>query len=236
MPADLSSQYRLTIKEMPETERPRERLQSYGPGVLSTPELLAIIMRTGSRGENVVSLATRIVSHFGGLPALARASVEELAAVRGIGTAKACEIRAALELGIRLAASVEDLKPAIHGPSDAAGLVLTEMSLLTEEELRVLVLDTKNQVLTIHTLYRGTANSAPIRPAEVFREAIRRNGTGVIVVHNHPSGDPTPSSEDVQTTERLFETGKLVGIDLLDHLIIGGGKYISLRQKGLGFS
>jgi len=236
MPADLTSPYRLTIKEMPETERPRERLQAYGAGVLSTPELLAIIMRTGSRGENVLSLATRIVSHFGSLPGLARASVEELAAVRGIGVAKACEIRAAVELGIRLAASVDNLKPAIHGPADAAGLVLTEMSLLTEEELRVLVLDTKNQVLTIHQLYRGTANSAPVRPAEVFREAIRRNGTGIIVVHNHPSGDPSPSAEDVQTTQRLFETGKLLAIDLLDHLIVAGGRYFSLRQKGLGFA
>lgn len=235
MPADLRGQYRPTIKEMPETERPRERLQSYGPSVLSTPELLAIIMRTGSRGENVVSLATRVVSHFGSLPALARASVEELADVHGIGVAKACEIRAAVELGVRLAASVDDLKPSIHGPGDAAGLVLTEMSLLTEEELRVLVLDTKNQVLTIHKLYRGTANSAPVRPAEVFREAVRRNATGVIVVHNHPSGDPSPSPEDVETTNRLFETGKLLGIDLVDHLVIAGGRFISLRQKGLGF-
>ncbi|NPV09734.1 MAG: DNA repair protein RadC [Anaerolineae bacterium] len=235
-PEDPQRRYSPTIKELPETERPRERLQAYGPGVLSTPELLAIIVRTGSRGENAVSLATRIVTHFGGLSELARASVEELAAVYGVGIAKACEIRAALELGIRLAASVDDLKPEIRGPGDAAGLVLTEMSLLTEEELRVLVLDTKNQVLAIQKVYRGTVSGSPVRAAEVFREALRRNAPGLIVVHNHPSGDPTPSPEDVQTTQRLYQAGNLLGIELLDHLIVAGGRFVSLRQKGLGFS
>jgi DNA repair protein RadC len=224
------------IKEMPEAERPRERLQVYGPGALTLTELLAIIMRTGSHGESVLTLAQRVVNHFGGLPGLSRASVEELASVRGIGLAKACEIRAAVELGLRLATSVGELKPAIHGPGDAAGLVLTEMSLLTEEELRVMLLDTKNQVLCIQTVYHGTVDSAPVRPAEVYREAIRRNAPNIIVIHNHPSGDPTPSPDDVQTTQRLREAGALLSIDLLDHLIVAGGRFVSLRQKGLGFA
>ncbi len=236
MMQESNRRYLPSIKELPASERPRERLQLYGPGVLTTPELVAIILRTGSRGENAVSLATRLVSHFGGLPGLARASIEELACVHGVGQAKATEIRAAVELGVRLAASVDDLKPVIHGPGDAAGLVLTEMSLLTEEELRVLVLDTKNQVLGLHKVYRGTVDSAPLRPAEVFREAIRRNAPGIIVVHNHPSGDPAPSPDDVKATERLREAGTILGIDLLDHLIIAGGKFISMRQKQLGFA
>jgi DNA repair protein RadC len=227
--------YTLSIKEMPVGERPRERLQAYGPSLLSTPELIALILRNGSQGENVLTLATRLVSQFGGLPGLARASVEELAALRGVGPAKACELKATFELGIRLAASVDDLKPVIRSPQDAAGLVATEMSLLTEEELRVMVLDTKNQVLTVHRVYRGTVASAPLRTAEVFREAVRRNAPNIVVLHNHPSGDPAPSSDDIQATERLVQASKVLGIDLLDHLIIAGGKFVSLRQKGMGF-
>ncbi|MGQ9553017.1 MAG: RadC family protein [Anaerolineae bacterium] len=227
--------YSPSIKELPEHERPRERLQAYGPNVLSTPELIAIIMRTGARGENAVALATRLIGHFGGLPGLARASVEELASLHGIGLAKATELKAAFELGIRLAASVDDFKPVVRGPNDAAGLVLTEMSLLAEEELRTLILNTKNQVLTIHRVYRGTVNSAPMRAAEVFREAVRRNAPSIVVVHNHPSGDPTPSDEDVNATEQLRQAGQVLGIDLLDHLIVAGGRFISLRQRGLGF-
>ena len=232
---DAGRRYVLTIKELPENERPRERLQAYGPNSLSTPELIAIILRTGSRGENAVSLATRLLGHFGGLAGLARATLEELADMHGIGLAKAAELRAALELGIRLAASTDDLKPVVRNPGDAAGLVLTEMTLLSEEELRTVLQDTKNQVLTIHKVYRGTVSSAPLRAAEVFREAVRRNCPGIVVVHNHPSGDPTPSQEDIHATERLREAAAILGIDLLDHLVIGGGRFVSLRQRGLGF-
>jgi len=210
-------------------------LQAYGPSLLSTPELLALILRSGSQGESVLTLATRLVSQFGGLPGLARASVQELATVRGVGLAKACELKATFELGLRLAAAVDDLKPVVRAPQDAAGLVLTEMSLLTEEELRVMMLDTKNQVLAVHQVYRGTVSSAPMRAAEVFREAVRRNAPNIIVLHNHPSGDPTPSPEDIQATERLVQAGKLLNIELLDHLVIAGGKFVSLRQRNLGF-
>lgn len=227
--------YSPTIKELPETERPRERLYAYGPGLLTTAELLAIILRTGSRGENAVAMATRLLSRFGSLPALARASLEEIAAEHGFGPAKAAELKAAFELGVRLAASMDDLKPVVRCPQDAANLVVTEMSLLAEEELRTLILDTKNQVLTIHRVYRGTVNQAPMRVAEVFREAVRRNAPSIMVVHNHPSGDPTPSEEDVSATQRLRQAGDLLGIDVLDHLIVGGGKFVSLRQKNLGF-
>jgi DNA repair protein RadC len=227
--------YSPSIKELPANERPRERLYAYGPGLLTTPELLAIILRTGGQGENAVAMATRILSRFGSLPALARASAEEIAAERGMGPAKAAELKAAFELGVRLAASVDDLKPVIRNPNDAANLVLTEMSLLAEEELRTLILDTKNQVLAIHRVYRGTVNSAPMRVAEVYREAVRRNAPSIVVVHNHPSGDPTPSEDDVNATQRLRQAGEVLGIDLVDHLIVGGGKYISLRQKNLGF-
>lgn len=235
MSTEREQHYQPKIKELPETERPRERMQVYGASVLSTPELLAIIMRTGSAGENAVSLATRIVSRFGGLSGLARASLEELAQVKGVGPAKACEIRAAIELGARLAASTDHLRPTINSPEDAAALVLTEMSLLTEEELRVMVLDTKNRLLTTQTLYRGTVNQAPVRPAELFREAVRRNGAAILMIHNHPSGDPAPSQDDARTTERIRQVGTLMEIDVLDHLVIGGGRFVSLRRAGLGF-
>jgi len=235
MPQESDRPYVPSIKELPEHERPRERLQAHGASVLSTPELMAIILRTGARGENAVALATRLVGRFGGLPGLARAAAEELAQVHGIGMAKACELKAAFELGIRLAASVDDLKPVVRSPADAANLVLTEMSLLTEEELRTLVLDTKNQVLTINCVYRGTVNSAPMRAAEVFREAVRRNAPHIVVVHNHPSGDPAPSEEDVRATERLWQAGQVLGIELLDHIVVAGGRFVSLKQRDLGF-
>jgi len=235
MDANAAPEYHPTIKELPSGERPRERLQNYGPGALSTAELLAIILRTGIGGQNVLALATSLLARFHGLSGLARASVSELCQEKGLGQAKACQLKAALELGRRMLISSPDDRPQVRSPAEAANLVLLEMAFLDQEHLRVILLDTKNYVLGVTTIYVGNVNTALIRVSEVFREAIRTNAPQVIVVHNHPSGDPTPSPEDVHVTERIVSAGKLLDIDVLDHLIIGHQRYVSLKERGLGF-
>jgi len=227
--------YHVTIHDMPTGERPRERLLHYGPEALSTAELMAILLRTGSRGENVLTLATRLQIKFGGLGGLARASFSELSAVKGVGQAKAAQIKAGLEIGRRLLIAAPDERPQISSPADAANLLMLEMGHLEQEHLRVLLLDTKNRLLASPTIYKGSVNTSLIRIAELFREAIRHNSTAIIIAHNHPSGDPTPSPEDVRITRQVAEAGKLVDIEVLDHLIIGRGRYVSLKERGLGF-
>lgn len=228
--------YNPTIKELPSDERPRERLLHYGAHVLSTAELLAIIFRIGTRDENVVRLAERLLQAFEGLPGLARTSPEELVNARGVGPAKVAQLKAAFELGRRLQAAAPHDRPQIRSPADAANLVLSELGLLEQEELHVLLLDTKNRVTNRKMVYRGSLNTSLIRVGELFRFAIRANANSLIVVHNHPSGDPTPSPEDVAVTKQIVEAGKLLDIDVLDHLIIGHQRYVSLKERGLGFS
>jgi DNA repair protein RadC len=220
---------------MPTGERPRERLQHYGPEALSTAELMAILLRTGSQGENVLALATRLLVQFGGLGGLVKASLSELSAVKGVGQAKAAQLKAGLEIGRRLQIAAPDERPQITSPADAANLLMLEMGHLEQEHLRILLLDTKNRVLASPTVYKGNVNTSVVRIAELFREAIRHNSTGLILAHNHPSGDPTPSPEDVRITRQIVDAGKLLDIDVLDHLIIGQGRYVSLKERGLGF-
>lgn len=229
------SHYHVTIHDMPSGERPRERLQHYGPEALSTAELMAILLRTGSQGENVLTLATRLLVKFGGLGGLARATFSELSAVKGMGQAKAAQLKAGLEIGRRLLIAAPDERPQISSPADAANLLMLEMGHLEQEHLRTLLLDTKNRVLASPTIYKGNVNTSVIRVAELFREAIRHNSTALIVAHNHPSGDPTPSPEDVHVTRQIAEAGRLLDVEVLDHLIIGRGRYVSLRERGLGF-
>jgi DNA repair protein RadC len=234
MSADV--EYNPTIKELPSGERPRERLLHFGEGALSNTELLAIILRTGARDENVVRFAQRILTRFGGLPGLARANTTELTNEKGLGPAKVAQLKAALELGRRLLAVSHDERVQVRSPADAANMVMSEMSLLEQEELRVMLLDTKNHVLATETLYRGSLNTSLIRVGELFRYAIRANCNSLIVVHNHPSGDPSPSPEDVAVTKQMVEAGKLLDVEVLDHLIIGGQRFVSLKERGLGFS
>jgi DNA repair protein RadC len=230
-----ATEYHLTIHDMPTGERPRERLLHYGPEALSTAELLAILLRTGSRGENVLDLATRLLVEFEGLVGLVRASLSELSALKGVGPAKAAQLKAGLELGRRLLIAAPHERPQITSPADAANLLLLEMAHLEQEHLRLLLLDTKNRVLASPVVYKGNVNTSVIRIAELFRQAIRHNSTAMILAHNHPSGDPTPSPEDVRVTRQIVEAGQLLDIEILDHLIIGGGRYISLKERGLGF-
>jgi DNA repair protein RadC len=227
--------YNPRMTDLPQSDRPRERLLAQGPAALSTAELLAIILRTGVPDENVMRVAQRLLSTFGNLSGLAQANVAELTAARGLGPAKAAQLKAALELGRRLLVESPDQRPQVRSPADAASLLMSEMSLLEQEHLRVMLLDTKNRVLGSPTVYVGSLNTSLIRVGELFREAIRTNSASVIVAHNHPSGDPTPSPEDVAVTRQIAEAGKLLDIDVLDHLIIGRQRFVSLKERGLGF-
>ena len=231
------AQYQPMIRDLPQGERPRERLKEYGPRYLSNTELIAILLRTGLQGENVLSMASRLLATFDGLAGLGRSSFSELCAQRGLSEAKACQLLAALELGRRYVSLAPQERAAIHSPEDVANLLMAEMSGFDQEHLRVLLLSTRNEVMSVHEIYVGNVNSSLVRPAEVFRPAIRDNAPSIIVVHNHPSGDPTPSPEDVSITQELVSAGKLLSIELLDHVVIGSGnRFVSLNEKGLGFS
>lgn len=235
MDTNTAVEYHPTIKELPSGERPRERLESYGPGALSTAELLAIVLRTGVGGQNAIALATSLLARFHGLAGLARASLAELRQEKGLGLAKACQLKAALELGRRLLIASPDDRPQVRSPADAANLVLLEMAFLDQEHLRVILLDSRNYVANIASIYVGNVSTAVVRVSEVFREAVRSNSPQLIVVHNHPSGDPTPSPEDVRVTEQIVAAGKLLDVEVLDHLIIGRQRFVSLKERGLGF-
>jgi len=224
------------IKDLKSSERPRERLAQLGAQVLSTAELLAVLLRVGVRGENAIQLGQRLLQDFNGLSGLQRASYAELKSQHGVGDAKAAQIKAAIDLGRRLAAQTPEDKPIIHSPEDAADLVQYEMSALEQEQLRVMLLNTRNHVLDIKTIYQGSLNSSQVRVGELFRPAVRQNAAAVIIVHNHPSGDPSPSPDDVAITKVIIEAGKLLDIQVLDHLIIGRGRFISLNRRGLGFN
>jgi DNA repair protein RadC len=228
-------EYHPTIKELPTGERPRERMEHYGSSALSVVELLAIILRTGVKDENVIRLAQRLLTTYGGLAGLAQAPFAELVAIKGVGPAKATQLKAAFELGRRLLVAAPHERPEVKSPADAANLLMMEMGLLEQEHLRTIMLDSKNHVLKVHTVYIGSLNTAVLRVGELFREAIRLNCAALIVAHNHPSGDPTPSPEDVHVTRQIVEAGKLLGIDVLDHLVIGQQRWVSLKERGLGF-
>jgi len=230
-----SPEYYVMIRDLPATERPRERLKNYGASYLSNSELLAIILRTGTPSESVLSLSTRLLSQFGGLAGLARSSYDELESVYGFGEAKTAQLKAAFELGRRLSSLQENERATISSPQDVANLLQGEMAFLEQEHLRVVILNTRNQVLAIPEVYRENVNSAVIRAGEVLREAVRSNAPAIIIVHNHPSGDPTPSQDDVLVTEQLVEAGRLLDIEVLDHLVVAQNGFVSLKEKGLGF-
>ncbi|MCA9863688.1 MAG: DNA repair protein RadC [Thermomicrobiales bacterium] len=227
--------YRLMLREMAPDERPRERLKLRGPAALSDGDLLAIILNTGIVGETVTDVSQRLLAEHGGLRGLFRLEVTELAAIRGLGDAKAVRLKAALELGRRLAALSPEDRAQVTSPDDVANLLQIEMAALEQEQLRVVLLDTKHRILGARTVYQGSVNQAQVRVGEVYRDAVRQNATAIVAVHNHPSGDPTPSAADVSLTVELVRAGEMLDIDLLDHLIIGQGRWLSLRRLGLGF-
>ena len=230
-------QFQPMIRDLPNGERPRERLREYGSRYLSNTELIAILLRTGVKGQNVLSLSSSLLARRDGLAGLGRSTFAELCAERGLSEAKACQLLAALELGRRFASLVPEERATTGSPQDVANLLAAEMAMLDQEHLRVLLLNTRNQVLSIQEIYVGNVSAAAVRASEVFRPAVRDNAPAIIVVHNHPSGDPTPSEADVSITRDLVAAGKLMGIELLDHVIVGAGNsYVSLNEKGIGFS
>jgi DNA repair protein RadC len=228
--------YQARIRDLPAADRPRERLRDAGAGALSNQELLAILLRTGQANESALAIASRLLGKFEGLVGLARSSFAELCAERGLGEAKAAQLHAALELGRRVVAAQPEERAVIRFPSDVANLLLGEMGLLDQEHLRVLLLNTRNQVLATHEVYHGNVNTAVVRIGELFREALRQNAPCIILVHNHPSGDPTPSPEDISMTRQAIEAGELLDIEVLDHIVIAHGKFVSMKETKAAFA
>ena len=222
----------LMIRDFPQDERPRERFIHHGPQSLSNHELIAILLRTGTKDESVLQLSNRLLNHFEGLRLLKSATLEEITEIKGIGSAKAIQILAAVEIGRRMANLNYTDRYVIRSPEDGAKYVMNDMRFLTQEHFVCLYLNTKNQVIHKQTVFIGSLNASIVHPREVFREALKRSAASVIALHNHPSGDPSPSREDIEVTKRLVECGKIIGIDLLDHLIIGENKFVSLKEKG----
>ena len=229
-----------TIKEMPEDERPQEKLIKFGPDYLSNAELLALIIRTGnSKGDSAIDTATKVLRSLrtandkNGLNSLKNANLYSLMQVDGIGEAKAAMILAAVQLGIRLAVSSNGTKIRVTSPSIAANYVLSEMSVLEQEHFRVMTLNTKKEINFIREISKGTINMTIVHSREVFKAAISDNAHSIILLHNHPTGDPSPSKEDIGLTKNLIEASKIIGIDILDHIIIGDNKYFSFLEEGL---
>jgi len=221
------------MREMPAEQRPRERLARYGEESLSNEELLAIILRTGTPRENAVTFAQRLITQFGGLRGLAQASISELQEVNGVGLAKAAQIKAALSLGRRLIKAKGMESNMVTSPDAAAEQFIVRMATEMQEQVMVMLLDTKHRIQRVVHAYQGDVKSANVRACEVFREAVRDNSTAIILAHNHPSGDPTPSPQDIELTRQIVAAGKLMDITVLDHLIIGRERYISLKERGL---
>ncbi len=230
----MDTRRKITIKELPESERPREKMYQYGPSALSTEELLAIIIRTGHGENSALDLARRVVGlNQRGLTALTDVSIDDLMEINGIGQCKAAQILATIEIGKRI--SYEDAldKVKISDPKTIADLFMTEMRYLQKEHFRVILLDTKNQIISTEEISVGTLNASIVHPRDVFKAAIRRNSNSIVLIHNHPSGDPSPSREDINITNRLVEAGSLIGIKVIDHIIIGDDRYLSFREKNL---
>jgi DNA repair protein RadC len=223
------------IRELPIAERPRERLALRGAGGLTSAELIGLLWGSGSRGRSAVDIATDALAGYDGLTGLARATELELAAIAGVGPAKAAQLVAAFELGRRLLADWPSGRWTVRSPRDVADRLILQMGRLEREELRVVVLDSKNHVLRIATVYQGNVSSSLVRIGELFRDAVRLNAASLILVHNHPSGDPTPSPDDLHLTAEALAAGRLLDIDLLDHLVIGHDAYVSLRDRGVAF-
>jgi len=220
--------------DMPHVERPRERLAKVGPSVLSSQELLAIILRVGSEGDSAITLANRLLARFGSLDKLAQATVPELCETRGIGMAKAVQILAAIELGRRAVSSPDLAGDTVQSPADVSRYMGPRLAYQDREHFCALMLNTRGVVVSQTTVSIGSLNASLVHPRELFRDAVRHSAASMILVHNHPSGDVTPSQEDIQLTRRLMKCGSLMGIEILDHVIVGRGhKFLSMKEQGL---
>ncbi|KNF09462.1 hypothetical protein CLPU_3c02410 [Gottschalkia purinilytica] len=225
---------RYTMKSLPEEERPREKLYKYGVKSLSNPELLSIIIRTGSKEYSAIELSNRLLSiDKQGISFLSDSSIEEITKVKGIGKCKAAQILAAIELGKRVLISSSIDQKKITSPLDVVNFLITDMQHLKKEYFKVIMLDTKNKIIGIDDVSVGSLNSSIVHPREVFKEAVKRSSASMILTHNHPSGDPSPSKEDINVTKRLLECGQILGISILDHIVIGKNTYFSFREENI---
>lgn len=225
--------YNVTISDLPESERPREKMYKMGPKALSNAELLAIILRTGIKNQSALNLAYKILSKHNGLRFLVNTTVEELSQIDGIGLAKATQLMAAAELGRRISQYKTDDEIYIRCPKDAAELLMEDMRYLNKEHMKVILLNIKCKVISVEEISVGSLSSSLAHPREIFIPAIKKSSAAIIMAHNHPSGDPHPSKDDVDLTKRIYEAGKILGIELYDHIIIGNGNYVSLKEKNL---
>jgi DNA repair protein RadC len=228
----LTARQSRSVHELPAVERPRERLESHGPAALSAPELLAALWGSGSATASAGQLAATVLARHGGLAELARADLAEISAVPGLGRARATQLAAAFEIGRRSLSEWQPGRWTIRAPRDVAERLQPQMAGLEHEELRVLLLNTRNVVTRAVTVYVGNVSTALVRVGELFRDAVRAQASGIIVVHNHPSGDPEPSPDDLHLTAEAVAAGRLLDIALLDHIIIGRGGFVSLRDRG----
>jgi DNA repair protein RadC len=226
------TRYHTRIREIPADDRPRERLIEYGADSLALSELLAVLLRTGTEKYSAIGLAEHLLARFDNIRGVAGATIEEMSQVHGIGPAKAAQIKAAIEFGRRLIAASPEERPKIRSPRDVYNLLGPNMRDEKREHFQALLLDTKNGVMRTKTVSVGDLSSSIVHPREVFVEAIRHGAASLIVAHNHPSGDPAPSPEDIAVTRRLAEAGELLGIELLDHIILGDDRWSSLKEKG----
>jgi DNA repair protein RadC len=222
-----------TIRDIPSSERPRERMQKLGADKLSAQELLALILGRGIAGESVMVTVQRLLEKFENLNNIANASIEELSSVRGIGQAKACQIKAAFELANRWDKSNNPRIKKVNSPEDAYMEFKNKFRGKQKEYFMALFLDTRNQIIKTVEISIGSLDSSIVHPRELFKEAISSSSASVIVAHNHPSGNPEASKEDIELTKRLVQAGKIMGIEIIDHLIIGDGKFISLKREEL---
>ena len=223
------------LRELPASERPRERLELRGAAGLTSAELIALLWGSGSRGRSAVGLAEDAIARFDGLTGIARASGLELEGIAGVGSAKAAQLLAAFELGRRLLADWPTARWTVRSPSDVADRLVLQMGRLEREELRVVILNTKNVVQRVVTAYQGNLSASVVRIGELFRDAVRLTAAGIILVHNHPSGDPTPSPDDLHLTAEALAAGRLLDINVLDHLVIGHDAWVSMRDRGIAF-
>lgn len=225
--------YSVAIKELPADDRPRERLQQYGPAALSNAELIAILLGGGFRNFSALNLGQHLLHEHDGLVGLSKAGMEELRKTKGVGMAKACQLLATFELGKRLAGSGAQDRPSLSSPEEVAAILMPRYGDETKEHVGILALDTKNRLIKEEVVSIGILDGSMVHPREVFRPAILCNAAGIILFHNHPSNDPTPSAKDIDLTNRLVTAGRLMGLELLDHIVVGRNKFISLRRQGL---
>ncbi|HPU01437.1 MAG: DNA repair protein RadC [Firmicutes bacterium] len=229
----MTEEDRLLIRDLPAEERPREKLRALGAEALSNAELLAILLRSGISRESAVQLAAKLLSRSGGLRSLPDLTLEEMEQIKGVGPAKAIQVKAALELGRRLATLPPEEGESITSPRQAAALFMEQLRYEKREHFMILLLNTKNHVISKEEISIGSLNASIVHPREIFKIPLRKSAASIILVHNHPSGDPSPSQEDLEVTRRLVEAGNILGIAVRDHIVIGDGRYFSFKEKGL---